>query len=137
MSKQTLILSNPVVRQRAHRLIDEAPDGYVVRIGEATRSDAQNRLLWPLLQDIQSQVPGMLAYSTDDIKLRFLHALGTEMRFLPELEGVGMFPVGQRSSTLSKSQFTGLLELIFAFGAKHNVRWSYRSEEARNYLDGA
>jgi hypothetical protein len=54
--------------------------------------------------------------------------LGQEMRFLPELEGAGMFPVGQRSSTLSKSQFTGLIELLFAYGAKHGVRWSDKSQ---------
>jgi hypothetical protein len=39
-----------------------------------------------------------------------------------------MFPVGQRSSTLSKSQFTGLIELLFAYGAKHGVRWSDKSQ---------
>jgi hypothetical protein len=46
------------------------------------------------------------------------------LRFLPELEGQGMFPVGLRSSTLTVEQFSGLVELIYAFGAKHNVRWS-------------
>jgi hypothetical protein len=40
------------------------------------------------------------------------------------LEGEGMFPIGLRSSTLTVAQFAGLIELIFAFGAKHGVRWS-------------
>jgi hypothetical protein len=49
------------------------------------------------------------------------------MRFLPALEGEGMFPVGLRSSTLTVSQFSGLIELLYAYGAKHGVRWSERA----------
>lgn len=133
MDKRTIKLISDYARERAKALIDSAPYGYSVIIGEETRSQEQNRLMWPLIADIQAQVPGMATFSADDIKLRFLNALGTEMRFLPELEGAGMFPVGQRSSTLSKSQFTALIELMFQYGAAHNVRWSHRSEEMRRY----
>lgn len=128
MTRRTIKLSTRQARQRAHALIDAAPEGYVCAIGEETRTQEQNRLLWPLIADIQAQVPSMQPFSADDIKLRFLNALGIELRFLPELEGAGMFPVGQRSSTLSKTQFSGLLELMFAYGAKHGVRWSDKSQ---------
>ena len=116
--------------QRAHakRLIDEAPQGYVMKLGAETRRDAQNRKLWPMLADIQRQVPGFDTFSTEDIKARFLNALGTEMRFLPALEGEGMFPVGLRSSTLTVQQFAALIELLYQFGAKHDVRWSDPAE---------
>lgn len=124
MKAESVRLTGPRQREFAKMLIDRAPDGYMVKIGAETRRDAQNRRLWPMLEDIRQQVPGFEAYSTEDIKLRFLNALGTEMRFLPELEGQGMFPVGLRSSTLTVQQFSGLLELLFAFGAKHGVRWS-------------
>jgi hypothetical protein len=53
-----------------------------------------------------------------------LNALGVEMRFLPCLEGEGAFPVGLRSSTLTKGQFSGLLELLYEYGARHGVRWT-------------
>lgn len=128
MIKRTVKLSTRQARQRAHALIDAAPEGYVCAIGEETRTQEQNRLLWPLIADIQAQVPSMQPFSADDIKLRFLNALGIELRFLPELEGAGMFPVGQRSSTLTKRQFSGLIELLFAYGAKHGVRWSDKSQ---------
>lgn len=112
--------------QRAHakRLIDQAPDGWVMKLGAETRRDAQNRKLWPMLQDVQRQVDGFENFSTEDMKFRFLNALGTEMRFLPTLEGEGMFPVGMKSSTLTVAQFAALIELIYQFGAKHGVRWS-------------
>jgi len=126
----TVRLLGPSQKAYAHRLIDDAPADYVMKLAKETRRDAQNRKLWPMLQDIQRQVPGMETYTTEDIKFRFLNALGTEMRFLPELEGQGMFPVGMRSSLLTVQQFSALVELIYAFGAKHDVRWTDPKEQA-------
>lgn len=135
-NKRTIKLTDQSARYRAQDLISRAPLGYVCTIGEETRSQEQNRLLWPLIADVQAQIPDMARFSPDDVKLRFLHAYGQELRFLPELEGAGQFPVGQRSSTLSKQQFSGLLELIFAYGAKHDVQWSAKSEGTRATLMG-
>jgi hypothetical protein len=126
---QTVRLIGPSQRDYAKRVIEQAPDGYVVKVAAETRRDAQNRRLWPMLADIQRQVPGMAEYNADDIKTRFLHALGMELRFLPVLEGQGLFPVGMRSSTLTVNQFSALLELLFAYGARHDVQWSYKSDE--------
>lgn len=122
--RRTVFLTTRQARQRALALVQSAPEGYVCKIAEPTRSDIQNRRLWPMIADIQRQVPGMDAYSAEDIKLRFLNALGVEMRFLPALEGAGAFPVGLRSSTLTVSQFSGLIELLFEYGARHDVRWT-------------
>lgn len=117
-------LIGPTQRAYALRAIEQAPDGYVMKLGAETRRDAQNRKLWPMLNDIQKQVPDCNRFTTEDAKLRFLNALGTEMRFLPTLENEGMFPIGMRSSTLTVSQFSGLVELIYEFGARNDVRWS-------------
>lgn len=125
----TIRLVGPTQREYAASKIQEAPDGYVVKIAKETRRDRQNRMMWPMLKDIQDQVEGFGTFSQDDIKLRFLHALGQELRFLPALEGEGMFPVGQRSSTLTVLQFAGLIELMFQFGAKHSVSWSRKSQD--------
>jgi hypothetical protein len=127
---RNVILVGDTQRAYAKRLIDEAPAGYVVKIAAETRRDAQNRKLWPMLLDIQRQVPEMLLFTTEDIKLRFLNALGVEMRFLPALEGQGSFPIGLRSSLLTVEQFSGLIELLYAYGAKHGVRWTEPLEKA-------
>lgn len=126
----TVRLLGPTQRAHAHKLIDDAPADFVMKLAKETRRDAQNRKLWPMLADLQRQVPGMETFATEDIKHRFLNALGTEMRFLPTLEGEGMFPVGMKSSTLTVAQFAGLIELIYAFGAKHDVRWTDPAERA-------
>jgi hypothetical protein len=122
--RRAVYLSGRYQRDYAKRLIDEAREGDVMSISAPTRSLEQNAKLWPMLEDLREQVPAMSTYSTDDIKLRFLNALGVEMRFLPCLEGEGAFPVGLRSSTLTKGQFSGLLELLYEYGARHGVRWT-------------
>jgi hypothetical protein len=111
-------------RVTAHRWVDRAPVGWVLKIGAPTRTDEQNRKLWPMLEDLRRQVPGLEGFTRDDMKLRFLNQLGAEMRFLPELEGQGLFPVGLKSSTLTKEQFSGLIELIYKYGAKYDVVWT-------------
>lgn len=118
---QTIRLIGPSQRAYARQCIDQAPDGWVCRIAAETRRDKQNRLLWPLIADLRRQLPEMACYAPDDIKMRFLNALGHEMRFLPTLEGEGMFPVGLRSSTLTVQQFAGLIELIKMYGAQRGV----------------
>lgn len=131
MTAQTIRLVGPVQRSFAKQQVDAAPDGYVVKIAAETRRDAQNRKLWPMLTDLRNQVPALAPYSLDDIKLRFLNALGVEMRFLPTLESEGAFPVGLRSSTLTVHQFAGLIELMYKFGAEHDVIWSEPIYEGR------
>jgi hypothetical protein len=128
MMADTVRLVGPRQKEFAKRLIDAAGEGYVMRIGKETRTEAQNRKLHPMLDDIRRQVPEMAAFNRDDMRLRFLNALGAEMRFLPTLEGEGVFPVGLRSSTLTKAQFSGLLELLYEYGAKRGVQWTDPAE---------
>jgi len=124
----TVRLIGPTQKAYAVRLIDAAPADHVMKLAKETRRDIQNRKLWPMLQDIQRQVPGMETFALDDIKLRFLNALGTEMRFLPTLENEGMFPVGLRSSTLTVAQFSALVEMLYMKGAEWGVIWSDPAE---------
>jgi hypothetical protein len=109
-------------RERAKGLIDRAPEDWVCVLREETRSDAQNRALWGYIKQLRAALPDSLGqFSPEDCKLRFMNALGSEMRFLPELDGAGMFPVGYRSSVLTTEQFSALLEIIAAYAAKHGV----------------
>lgn len=129
MKAQTVRLTGPRQRAFAHQQIDQAPEDWVMKLGAETRRDAQNRLLWKLIAIIQEQVPETHGFSAEDMKLRFMNCLGTELRFLPELEGQGMFPVGLRSSTLTVQQFSALIELIYAWGARQGVIWPMPKDE--------
>lgn len=132
--RRTIKLDSGGARKRAMDLILRAPMGYAVTIGEETRSQEQNRLMWPLIADMQAQDAGMAKFTPDQVKLRFLHALDSEMQFLPEIWGSGHFAVGQRSSTLTKADFSMLLELMFKWGAENNIQWSHKSEQTRETL---
>ncbi len=123
MKSQTIRLVGPLQREHAKRIIDAAPDGYVVKVAAETRRDRQNAKLHAMLADIQRDVPDMGRFSMEDAKLRFMHAMRDEMRFLPDLDGEGFFPVGQRTSTLTVNQFAGLIEILYHYGAKHGVNW--------------
>jgi hypothetical protein len=106
-----------------HRWLDRAPNGYRVEIREPTRSDAQNRRLWPTLTEINRQRPKHNGVNmTPELwKAVFMNALGAEMVMLPNLDGDGFFPIGHRSSQLSVSEFSALLEIIHAFAAREGV----------------
>jgi len=129
MGSRTIFLIGESQRDYAKRSIDEAPADYVCKITKVTRSDKQNRKLWAMIRDIQEQVPETATRSADDVKCQFLNTLGVEMRYLPTLDGGGVFPTGMRSSQLNKEQFAALIELIFAWGARHEIRWSKESLE--------
>jgi hypothetical protein len=118
-------------RERAKQLVDRAPEDWVCVLREETRNDRQNRAMWGFIRQLREALPDTMGrFSPEDCKLQFLHALGAEMRFLPELDGAGMFPVGYRSSTLTKDQFSALLEIIAAYAAKHGVELQESPEGA-------
>lgn len=128
--KITIKLIDGERRIRAAQAIHRVPDDWVVTIAPPTRNLDQNAKMWAMIADCQAQIPDMREMDGESIKLRFMDALGTEMRYLPKLDGTGFFPVGHKSSALSVRQFADLIELIYATGAQHGVRWSQPMERA-------
>jgi hypothetical protein len=117
------ILNSPRDRNVAKQAIDRAPQGYALEIREAKRTDSQNRALWSALNQIARQRPTHNGVKMDAelYKAVFMNALGVEMRMLPNLDGDGFFPLGHRSSQLTKSEFADLLELILCWAAREGV----------------
>lgn len=89
------------------------------------RTSEQNRKLWPMLQDVATQVQWFEAFlSKEDWKVIFLEALTREMRPVPNISGDGFVNLGRSSSRLTKAEFADLIELIYAFGAEQGVVWT-------------
>lgn len=128
MRAQTIRLIGASQRAYAKRQIDEAPDGWIAQVSEETRRIAQNSKLHAMLGDVIAQTGRFSDYTIEDAKLTFMHALRQELRFLPALEGQGTFPVGAKTSLLTVEQFSGLVELIFEWGARNGVKWSERND---------
>jgi len=129
MNGQTVILSTVRQRSLAKSLIDAAPQGAVVNVKEAKRTVDQNALLWAMLSDVSRAKPEGRTHTPDVWKALFMHALGHETRFEMGLNGEP-FPVGFRSSRLTKDQMADLITFISEYGDRHGVQWSDETEAA-------
>lgn len=122
--RYSLILTDEAVRQRAAWLLSQAPIGYAIEIKPVTRSIEQNAKLWPMLADVRKAKPEDRDHSDEAWKALFMHSLGQEQQFERALDGKGVVPLGYRTSLLGKRLFADLIELIYEYGARFDVRWS-------------
>ena len=120
---QTIILRGPEQRALAKRLIDAAPVDGVVKIGAAKRSTEQNDKMWAMLSDISRAKPEGRMHTPETWKALFMSACGHAVQFEHGLDGQP-FPVGFRSSRLTKAQMSDLIEFIYSYGSEHGVVWS-------------
>lgn len=124
MSDKTIfILAHRQARARAELAIRSAPDGYFVTISEPTRTLDQNAKLWPMLSDVSKQVEWYGQKLTKDEWKDVFTAALRRQKAVPGLDG-GFVVCGQSTSKMGKREFARLIELIYAFGAERNVRWS-------------
>lgn len=129
-------LDAPRARDRASQAIYQAPPGALVEVRAEPRSSAQNRLMWALLGEVSAQMNAKAGtswhkqgFTQEDWKVIFMHSLGMETRMAPGLDG-GFVPLGRRSSRLSRDEMSDLIELIRAFGAKHELDLKVKEPEA-------
>jgi hypothetical protein len=120
----TVRLTGPTQREYAKRLIDAAPDYAVVTVRAGDRTLEQSSKMWAMLTDIARAKPEGRRWTPETWKCAFMNALGHQVQFAEGLDGSGPFPLGFRSSKLSKAQMSDLLEVITEYGARHGVQWS-------------
>jgi len=128
MTGQTIILYGPQARSEARRLIDLAPPRAIVNIRPEKRTLAQNDKLWAMLSDVSRAKPDGRMHTPEVWKALFMSACGHAVQFETGLDGAP-FPVGFRSSRLSKSQMIDLIDFIGSYGAAHGVEWSEPAKE--------
>jgi hypothetical protein len=124
----TVTLASDFQRHRAHQLIERAPAGYVMSLVEPKRTQEQNDRMWAMLTDVSVQMPGGRRHTPDDWKAIFMNACGWECQFVEGLDG-RPFPKGFRSSHLTKSQMTTMIDFMFAWGSENGVVWSEPSRK--------
>lgn len=97
--------------------------GWALELRPARRTDEQNDALHGLIDQILRQRPTHNGVIMDKAlyKAVFLQALGEEVRFLPTLEGDGLFPLGLSTAALSKERFSDLIEFILAWCAREGL----------------
>lgn len=125
MSRALLILSYAADRAKATNWIAKAPAGTRVEFKAPKRTLPQNDRLHAMLTELAAQVVWHgQKLSVDDWKLVFMDGLNRELRIVPNLDGNGFVNLGRSTSKLSKDEFSDLMELVEAFGAKHDVIFS-------------
>lgn len=126
---QTLVIDSHYRRQQAHKLVEAAPIGAVLTIKPASRSTDQSDKMWAMLSDISRAKPMGLTHTPDMWKALMMKACGHAVQFTLGIDGEP-FPIGFRSSRLSKSQMSDLIEFMHQFGAEHGIRWANEKEAA-------
>ncbi|CAB4121644.1 Recombinase NinB [uncultured Caudovirales phage] len=103
--------------------VKQAPDGYCVEVKPKTRSLEQNRRMWAMLGEIASQVIWYgKTLSPENWKDIFSAAL-KKQDVVPGIDG-GFVVMGQSTSKMTIKEMLDLQDLMSAFGAERNVRWS-------------
>jgi hypothetical protein len=131
MSRALLILCNDAVRAKAVKWVTEAPKDTRITFQSPQRTTDQNSRLWASLSEVADQAEHLgRKYDAATWKAIFMSALGREMRFVPNLDGTGLIPIGHSSSDLSKAEMSNLLELIYSWGAANGVAFHDDAEES-------
>ncbi len=124
MTRATLILTSQSQKQRAISWIDKAPVNTRLTFNSPKRTLDQNDKMWAMLTDVAEQcLHHGLKLKPDDWKNLFLDALERELRMVPNLSGDGFVALNRSSSNLSKGEMSDMIELLYAYGAKHGVIW--------------
>ena len=120
------ILAHQEARRRAIQAVQDAPDGYMVRVTEPTRTLDDNAAQWPILQAFSDQLEWpvngkMVKMSPDEWKDVLTAAFMREtVRLAMGLDG-GVVMVGQRTSKFTRSQWREWKAFLKATAADRGV----------------
>ena len=116
----TVILRGDQQRELARSYIASAPADAVVKISKPTRSMDQNAKMWALLSAVSRAKPAGRRHTPEVWKNLFMKACGHAVQFEMGLDGEP-FPMGFRTSQLSREQMSELIEFIQAWAAQNGV----------------
>lgn len=113
-------LVHSTARERALEAVKTAPDGFVVDVREPTRNLDQNAALHSLLSEIavSREWAGQKLNIEDWKRLltsAWCRATGRGVKLFPAIDGQGFDALYQRTSTLSKSEMSELIDYIQAW----------------------
>lgn len=123
-----MILRDDFSKERFILVVRHAPPDSIGIVSEPKRTLSQNDKMHAMLADIALAQPLGRRHTPDDWKAIAMNACSWECAFLEGLDG-RPFPVGFRSSKLSKSQMSTLIDWLQAFGDENGVSWSDESKE--------
>lgn len=121
--KFTVIVTETNRDHIADLVRNQADVGDVLKVSPPKRTNDQNALMWSLLAVISRQVDWYGQKLSDyDWKDVFSASL-KKAKVVPGLETGSFVVCGQSTSNMNKSDFSEMIELIYAFGAEKGVKW--------------
>jgi hypothetical protein len=80
--------------------------------------------MWAMLTEVATQTKYHgIWLAPEDWKFLFLDSMNREMRIVPNLDGTGFVNLGRSTSDLGADEMSNLIEVIFAYGANHGVKF--------------
>ncbi|WP_110946484.1 recombination protein NinB [Pseudomonas bohemica] len=95
----------------------------LVVIKDEKRPDVSNRKMWAMLRDVSQQVEWYGKKLSDEDWKHIFSASVEKQRAVPGLDG-GFVVLGISTRRQSQKWFSDLFEVMHAFGAEHEVRWT-------------
>lgn len=131
--KRIYRLVHDEARRRAADDCRTAPDGWIVRISEPTRTLDQNADQWPYLEAFANQLQWpvngrMESITAEDWKDILTCAFRNEQARIAQGLGGGMVLLGQRTSKFSRNEFAEWLEFLHATASGRGVVPVYKNE---------
>lgn len=126
MSRALINIIDGASREKVARWAMAAPAGTRAEFRAPKRTVPQNDRLWAMLTDVAQQVEWYgQKLSTQDWKDVFTASL-KKSRVVPGIDAGSFVVLGLHTSSLTKQEFSDLIELIHAFGAERGVTFHDR-----------
>lgn len=113
-------LLTEIDRVRAHKLLDESPDGAILEVRPPRRTDPQNRRLHASIRDVAEQVRWADDYLSEEEWKRLFAASLYGQKVVPGLLG-GFVVLTKRTAEMSSGEVAELQDFIYAWGAEKGV----------------
>lgn len=123
MSREVVQIRDNADREKIVRWARHVLIGTTVEFRAPRRSNDQNALMWSLLSQISKGVDWYGQKLTSEDWKDVLTASLRRARVVPGIDAGSFVPLGMRTSQMTKAELAELIELIYCFGAEHNVRF--------------
>jgi len=129
MANERITIIDNETRSLAAAAIHAAPQGAVVNIRTGSkRTIEQNAAMWGGLTDLSKQVDWYSnKLSPEEWKIVLTASLKIQ-RVVPGIDG-GFVAIGQSTSQMTIAEMSEMIELIYAFGTQHGVKFTTSRED--------
>lgn len=124
MNNIMLLLYGEQNRRAACKAIEEAPDGYIFKLSPPTRSNEQSARFHAMVREVSKQVEWAGRYWPEETwKTMFVASL-FKQEVVQSLNDTSLIVINAKTSRLTVSEMSLLIDFVTAFGVTHGVEFS-------------